>query len=66
VRSLAHGFKGMLANLAAGPAAEVAAQLETAAEQGRTSEFVSSGEKFDRLLTEVLREVDLMLAGVMQ
>jgi PAS domain S-box-containing protein len=66
VRSLAHGFKGMLANLAAGPAAEVAAQLETAAEQGRTSEFVSTGERFDRLLTEVLREVDLMLAGVMQ
>jgi HPt (histidine-containing phosphotransfer) domain-containing protein len=66
VRSLAHGFKGMLANLAANSASVAAGNLETLGKEGKANEFASAWQAFDNELSNVLKEVEQMLAGAIQ
>jgi two-component system sensor histidine kinase/response regulator len=66
VRSLAHGFKGMLANLAANSASAAAGNLETLGKEGKANEFASAWQAFDNELSNVLKEVEQMLAGAIQ
>jgi len=65
VRSLAHGFKGMLANLAANSTAAAAANLEVLAKEGHTSQFVPAWQAFENELSGVLQEVEHLLAGTL-
>lgn len=66
VRSLAHGFKGMLANLAANSAAATAANLEALAKERHTSQFVPAWQAFENELSGVLQEVEHLLAGTLR
>jgi PAS domain S-box-containing protein len=66
VSSAAHGFKGMLANLAANRAAAAAAALETLARENRCDEFAAAWQTFDKELTEVFLEVEQLLAGALK
>ena len=66
VRNAAHAFKGMLANLAAGPAMEAAAHLETLAKDQNTKEIAGAWQTFDNELSGVLAEVEQLLAGALR
>jgi len=66
VRNSAHGFKGMLANLAANPASEAAAALEVLAKDGNTDGFAAGWQAFDAELRKVEHEVEHLLAGALQ
>lgn len=66
VRSLAHGFKGMLANLSANSASASAGSLETLGKEGKANEFAAAWQAFDNELSSVLKEVEQMLAGAIQ
>jgi two-component system, sensor histidine kinase and response regulator len=63
VRKNAHTFKGMLSNLAAGPASNLASDLEQFAKAGKADEFARAWSEFDQALANVLREVKQMIAG---
>src|SRR5207248_7609161 len=62
-RSAAHAFKGMLANLAAGPASAAAARLEEMAKAGNIERFAAGWQEFEAELESVLAEVESLLAG---
>jgi CheY-like chemotaxis protein/HPt (histidine-containing phosphotransfer) domain-containing protein len=66
VRHHAHAFKGMLANLAAGPAMAAAGQLETLAGEQNTKAIAGAWQAFDQELSGVLLEVEHLLAGTLQ
>jgi CheY-like chemotaxis protein len=66
IRNHAHAFKGMLANLAAGPAMAAAAHLETLAKEQNTKEIAAAWQGFDQELSGVLLEVEQLLAGALQ
>jgi two-component system, sensor histidine kinase and response regulator len=54
----AHTLKGMLSNLAAREAAEVAAHLESLARRGETAKFHESFAHFQKIANELSRQVD--------
>ena len=64
VVSEAHALKGMLFNLAAREAAEVAARLEHLGREGKSAEFQKSLAAFDNIAVELLRQLDAWLAEV--
>ena len=66
VRSVAHAFKGMLANLSANPASAAAAHLEELAKEGKTDELAGAWRAFERELDGVLVEVEHLLAGTLK
>jgi chemotaxis protein histidine kinase CheA len=66
VRHHAHSFKGMFANLAAGPAMAAAGHLETLAGEQNTKALAQAWHVFDQTLIDVLLEVEQLLAGALQ
>lgn len=64
VASEAHTLKGMLANLAAREAAEVAARLEQLGRNGETERFQESIAAFDNIAEELLQQADACMAEV--
>ena len=66
VRAFAHAFKGMLANLAAGPATTAAAILENLAKAGSGAALTTAWQELERQLDLVVREVEHLLAGTPQ
>jgi HPt (histidine-containing phosphotransfer) domain-containing protein len=66
VSSVAHGFKGMLANLAANRAAAAAAALETLAQENQCDDLAAAWQSFDRELGGVFLEVEHLLAGALK
>ena len=66
VRSLAHAFKGMLANLSANPASAAAARLEESAKEAAPDELAGAWQAFERELGGVLLEVEHLLAGALK
>lgn len=64
VASVAHTLKGMLANLSANHAAEVAARLERMGGSGQNSGFEEELHNFERDAMSVLRELDTCMVGV--
>jgi HPt (histidine-containing phosphotransfer) domain-containing protein len=60
----AHALKGMLSNLAAGAAAEAAAELERLGRHKETSRFRESMARFETIATEIYRQIDVCLAEV--
>jgi HPt (histidine-containing phosphotransfer) domain-containing protein len=66
VRSAAHAFKGMLANLSSNPASAAAAHLEELAKEGRTDELAGAWQAFEKELGGVLREVEDLLSGALK
>jgi HPt (histidine-containing phosphotransfer) domain-containing protein len=66
VRSVAHAFRGMLANLSADPASAAAGRLEDLAKEKKTGEFVQAWQVFEKELSGVLLEVEHLLAGALR
>ncbi|HET8921718.1 MAG TPA: Hpt domain-containing protein [Candidatus Acidoferrum sp.] len=64
VASVAHTFKGMLANLSANHAAEVAAQLERMGRNRQNSGFEEVLVTLERDVLTLLRELNACMAGV--
>ena len=62
-REAAHALKGMLANLAAGRAAEAAGQLEQFANSGQQGALASSFAKFETDTKGLLAELEGYMAG---
>ncbi len=60
----AHSLKGMLSNLAAGEAANAAAQLEHLARAKETSKFRESLAHFELVAQELSRQLDACMAEV--
>lgn len=58
----AHTLKGMLSNLAAGKAAEAAAELERLARNGETGRFAEALSTFKGVADELSRQVDACMA----
>jgi HPt (histidine-containing phosphotransfer) domain-containing protein len=52
IRAKAHAFKGMLANIAAKPAAAAAFRLQEATESGHAGETVEPWHTFERLAVD--------------
>jgi HPt (histidine-containing phosphotransfer) domain-containing protein len=64
VTAEAHTLKGMLANLAAGPAAEAAARLELLGRNREVSEFPRAFVSFENISKELLLQLDTCMAEV--
>jgi HPt (histidine-containing phosphotransfer) domain-containing protein len=60
----AHTLKGMLSNLAAGPAAEAAARLEQLGRSREVSEFQEAYASFERISKKLLLQLDACMAEV--
>jgi two-component system, sensor histidine kinase and response regulator len=63
VRKAAHAFKGMLANLSANSASQMAAQLEQLGKTAKTAEMAAAWRDFEDELLRVLRDTEHLLAG---
>jgi CheY-like chemotaxis protein/HPt (histidine-containing phosphotransfer) domain-containing protein len=64
VAAVAHALKGMLSNLAAGPAAGAAARLEELGRNREVSEFREACASFENISKELLLELDTCMAEV--
>jgi HPt (histidine-containing phosphotransfer) domain-containing protein len=60
----AHALKGMLSNLAAGPAASAAARLEELGRNQELSEFQEACASFENISNELLLQLDTCMAEV--
>ena len=60
----AHTLKGMMKNLAMGHGAEIAANLEITARDGRKIDCKNLLARLDEAISAVLREIDVQLAEV--
>jgi HPt (histidine-containing phosphotransfer) domain-containing protein len=64
VAAEAHALKGMLSNLAAGPAASAAARLEELGRNQELSEFQEACASFENISKELLLQLDGCIAEV--
>ena len=64
VAAEAHTLKGMLANLAAGPAAGSAARLEQLGHSRKVSEFREACDSFENMSKELLVQLDMCMVEV--
>jgi len=64
VAAEAHTLKGMLSNLAAGPAAGAAARLEQLGRRREVSEFREACESFENMSKELLQQLDVCMVEV--
>lgn len=65
VAAEAHSLKGMLSNLAAGPAATAAAQLEQLGRNQIASEYPQALDVLEKIGKELLIELDTSMAEVL-
>jgi PAS domain S-box-containing protein len=64
VATVAHMLKGMLSNLAAGPAADAAARLEQLGRSGKVAEIQEARAAFENVSKELLLQLDMCMAEV--
>jgi two-component system sensor histidine kinase/response regulator len=64
VAAVAHSLKGMLSNLAAGPAAAAAARLEQLGRNREVSDFREACASFENISKELLLQLDTCMAEV--